>query len=433
MDNDKFAGFIRPTSTDTPNEFFTQVAPRVTHMTEMKVVIYTIYRTFGFRKWEDWISLSQYEHGTGHNDDHGCGLSHVGIIEGLDKAVDDGYLRCRILCPNCKNEVHKTDVLVKHWKNRHSEGVNEIPVVPEVCPHCAKPLRTLEQPNYRLAFRDDLIDEYNRPQDYLSKYNWGQVENPSFETTKLEKATYPQVAFSSTQVENSSFEPEKLEKATSQSLIRSQSPLQYQSEDDPLLSDLIDLIGLASPALDSFLSSYSQPDALQWCAYVLDPRSEIRDPPAFLAHCCLKQKQPLPPVHYAEHEIRRILAIHRVDAHRPDPESAQVVVVEPPPPIPQPEPDPEAVQIWKRCLVELEQSMTRTTFDQWIRPARALRLDEDRFTIGVSSIYAQEWLDTRLRKPIERTLSAIVGRPIAAVFYLGSNVEQPEEQLCLAI
>ena len=66
------------------------------HISEMKVMLYIIYRTFGWRKWDDWISLSQFEHGqNGRAEDQGCGLSHAAVLEGLEYAVQDGYARRR--------------------------------------------------------------------------------------------------------------------------------------------------------------------------------------------------------------------------------------------------------------------------------------------------------------------------------------------------
>jgi len=202
--SEKFPGFCRPNSTDTPDEWYLAAAPRIGHLSEMKVILYIIYKTFGWRKWEDWISLSQFEHGQGGSD-HGCGLSRAAILDGLERALEDGYIVRRFLCPHCDNEVYRTGKERKAWKNRYGAGFKDALAAPALCPHCSQPLRGQERPFYRLAFADDLIRDYDTPQDFLAKYKpRRQVEKPS----------YPKVENPSTHVENPS---SKLENSTSPS------------------------------------------------------------------------------------------------------------------------------------------------------------------------------------------------------------------------
>ncbi|MCU7866456.1 MAG: replication protein [Candidatus Thiodiazotropha sp. (ex Lucinoma borealis)] len=69
-----------------PDEFFDYLAPRLNNA-ELKVVIYIIRRTFGFKKWYDNISLSQMVDGivkkNGERLDHGTGLKKSAVCDAL--------------------------------------------------------------------------------------------------------------------------------------------------------------------------------------------------------------------------------------------------------------------------------------------------------------------------------------------------------------
>jgi hypothetical protein len=73
-----FKGFSSPNFTTVPDEFFDDLAPRLTGA-ELKVVLYIIRRTFGFKKQSDNISISQMLNGIVKRDgqrlDLGAGLS----------------------------------------------------------------------------------------------------------------------------------------------------------------------------------------------------------------------------------------------------------------------------------------------------------------------------------------------------------------------
>jgi hypothetical protein len=58
-----FSGFARPTTTDTPDELFDLIMPRIDNLAELKCVMYVIRHTFGYNKWMDRIALLQFEHG----------------------------------------------------------------------------------------------------------------------------------------------------------------------------------------------------------------------------------------------------------------------------------------------------------------------------------------------------------------------------------
>ncbi|MGB3715450.1 MAG: chromosomal replication initiator protein DnaA [Candidatus Promineifilaceae bacterium] len=76
---------------------------------------------------------------------------------------------------------------------------------------------------------------------------------------------------------------------------------------------------------------------------------------------------------------------------------------------------------WTATLGELELQMTRATFNTWLKDARLLANEDGEYVIGVRNDYAKDWLDNRLKETIDRTLSSIVGEPIAARFVVWSD------------
>jgi hypothetical protein len=91
----KFPGFSSPNTTQIPDEFFDQVMPFLGHG-ELKVVLYIMRRTFGFKKEADNISLSQMVKGIRKKDgeqlDHGTGLSKDVIVNAVRLLVEKNII-----------------------------------------------------------------------------------------------------------------------------------------------------------------------------------------------------------------------------------------------------------------------------------------------------------------------------------------------------
>lgn len=73
----RFRGFLAPHYTMVPDEVFDELLERLSGA-ELKVLLYIIRRTFGFKKSQDAISINQMLHGIVRRDgtqlDHGCGV-----------------------------------------------------------------------------------------------------------------------------------------------------------------------------------------------------------------------------------------------------------------------------------------------------------------------------------------------------------------------
>ncbi len=81
-----FAGFSTPNTTAVPDDFFDVLAPNLSEA-ELRVLIYIIRRTFGFKKDSDTISLKQMVEGITTRDgrvlDMGTGMSRPGVTKGV--------------------------------------------------------------------------------------------------------------------------------------------------------------------------------------------------------------------------------------------------------------------------------------------------------------------------------------------------------------
>lgn len=90
-----FAGFSSPNTTPVPDELFDVLAARLTE-SELRVLLYIVRRTFGFKKRSDAISLKQMVEGIKTRDgrvmDVGTGMSKQGVLRGVQGLVRKGII-----------------------------------------------------------------------------------------------------------------------------------------------------------------------------------------------------------------------------------------------------------------------------------------------------------------------------------------------------
>jgi hypothetical protein len=92
----QWSGFSEPTYTQVPDEFFDDLMVDLSE-SELRVLLYLIRRTFGFKKRADAISLKQIINGIQAKDgrvlDRGSGLSHTSVKRGIKGLVERGVIR----------------------------------------------------------------------------------------------------------------------------------------------------------------------------------------------------------------------------------------------------------------------------------------------------------------------------------------------------
>jgi DNA-binding transcriptional ArsR family regulator len=101
-----FYGFQSPRYTMVPDEIFDRLLPYLSP-SELKVLLYLVRRTFGFKKDSDSISLSQICNGIRRKDgkiiDNGTGLSRPAVIKAL-RVLEDNNIIITYRSKNYKGE-----------------------------------------------------------------------------------------------------------------------------------------------------------------------------------------------------------------------------------------------------------------------------------------------------------------------------------------
>src|SRR5690348_1032204 len=90
-----FAGWDVPHFTPIPDQLLDEWLPHLTEA-ELKVLLYIMRRTFGFKKNADAISLSQMRDGITRRDgtrlDRGVGMAESSILRGVKGLVGKGLI-----------------------------------------------------------------------------------------------------------------------------------------------------------------------------------------------------------------------------------------------------------------------------------------------------------------------------------------------------
>src|SRR4051794_22900532 len=90
-----FRGFRSPTYTQVPDELFDELLPELSGA-ELKVLLYIIRRTFGFKRDRDSISLSQMLNGVHSRNgtvfDRGAGVSKPTLLQALRSLEERGII-----------------------------------------------------------------------------------------------------------------------------------------------------------------------------------------------------------------------------------------------------------------------------------------------------------------------------------------------------
>jgi chromosomal replication initiator protein len=72
-------------------------------------------------------------------------------------------------------------------------------------------------------------------------------------------------------------------------------------------------------------------------------------------------------------------------------------------------------QLWQAALGELERTLSRTAFDNWIRPARLVSVDGNEATVRADNTFIASRIQSSYADAIALALSSVIGRPIEVV------------------
>jgi hypothetical protein len=124
-----YDGFSTPNGTLVPDDVFDVLLPELTE-SELRVLLYIIRRTFGFKKDRDSISRSQMVNGIQTRDgrvlDRGTGMTRRGVMKGVAGLNDKGVIRVeRGFSANGANKINAYSL---RFKDQTQRGVgNKVP------------------------------------------------------------------------------------------------------------------------------------------------------------------------------------------------------------------------------------------------------------------------------------------------------------------
>ncbi len=78
----------------------------------------------------------------------------------------------------------------------------------------------------------------------------------------------------------------------------------------------------------------------------------------------------------------------------------------------------EARRLWEIALEQLKLEVTRPNYETWLKDTVGLHFDNGGFVVGAPTDFATEWLSTKLRPLIAKTLTRLARRPVEVSFQL---------------
>ena len=85
----------------------------------------------------------------------------------------------------------------------------------------------------------------------------------------------------------------------------------------------------------------------------------------------------------------------------------------------------EAQQLWQAVLGDLEVRLSKTAFNNWLRPTRVVAFNDDTVTVAAANTFGAATLQGRYAAQIERAVSDLVGRPIKVEFTIAERSDPP--------
>ena len=85
----------------------------------------------------------------------------------------------------------------------------------------------------------------------------------------------------------------------------------------------------------------------------------------------------------------------------------------------------QANQLWQTVLGDLQLRVSRTAFDNWIKPAELIDFADGVATIAAANTFGASTLQSRYTETISQALSDVIGRPVEVVFTVMSERHPP--------
>ncbi len=82
-------------------------------------------------------------------------------------------------------------------------------------------------------------------------------------------------------------------------------------------------------------------------------------------------------------------------------------------------------QIWNLMLTEIEKNLSRPSFETWLKSTRPISLTDNTILIEVPNDFTKDWLESRYKELILRTIKNITGEEYNINFLISSTIDSP--------
>lgn len=224
-DEKKFSGFIPPVSNyfRMPTEWI-NISAKITNLAELKIVQYVLRHTWGFHEYDGKpkpITIDEFMHGRKRADgtrmDEGTGLSEQSVRNGIEKALEDGYLVCEVDDTD-RARIKKSYALKMTFSELEVKDLDPENRGLEFRPQRSKSytpeVKDLDPRGQRFRPRSEKETlERNSKKNTRERKNATSQQNPNVSADQ--EATHSSIPASLSQSQNSSFSSSKLEEEVS--------------------------------------------------------------------------------------------------------------------------------------------------------------------------------------------------------------------------
>ena len=85
---------------------------------------------------------------------------------------------------------------------------------------------------------------------------------------------------------------------------------------------------------------------------------------------------------------------------------------------------PDLTALWDQILQKMQQELSTSSFETWVKRTRLLTISDNKLVIGVPNKFARDWLGTRYVSTLQKAVQDTLGRPASMQFVIADNLEQ---------
>ena len=83
---------------------------------------------------------------------------------------------------------------------------------------------------------------------------------------------------------------------------------------------------------------------------------------------------------------------------------------------------PDLTALWDQILQKMQQELSTSSFETWVKRTRLLTISDNKLVIGVPNKFARDWLGTRYVSTLQKAVQDTLGRPASMQFVIADNL-----------